>query len=392
MFYACLAVLAAGPDHGRRRAAQPHRTGAHRRSARTRQAARAYGVNATRTTLAAFALSGFLAAVAGALYVHQQTGLSAEPFRPEASLELFTMVVIGGLGSLPGALLGATYVHSVDFFLPIEWQFLATGAGLLLVLLVFPSGFGGVLADLRDGALRKIATRRGIVVPSLLADVRVEERGRRAARGDRAGRGGRDRRARRGRGRRTSRRRRTNRRRSCPPAATTRRPATRVVEQRRPPGVDARADRCRRRHGRGGAVVTTHDESATPGHPARRDARPTRGRRRRGRPPRRCSTARPPSTPSGRRRRRGRRRGRPRAVGQGRWPGPRTAACSHRRRLVALEAAHDPGRAVLSRSACCSGSTWSTSSTAPPSACCCPRSATTSASTTAASSPSSRCR
>ena len=39
------------------------------------------------------------------------------------------MVVIGGLGSLPGALLGATYVHSVDFFLPNEWQFLATGGG-----------------------------------------------------------------------------------------------------------------------------------------------------------------------------------------------------------------------------------------------------------------------
>jgi len=32
-----------------------------------------------------------------------------------------------------------------------------------------------VLADLRDGALRKIATRRGLVVPSLLADVRVED-------------------------------------------------------------------------------------------------------------------------------------------------------------------------------------------------------------------------
>jgi branched-chain amino acid transport system permease protein len=139
------------------------------------RAARAYGVNASRTSLAAFALSGFLAAAAGALYVHQQTGLNAELFKPEASLEMFTMVVIGGLGSLPGALLGATYVQSVDFFFPIEWQFLATGAGLLLVLLVFPSGFGGVLADLRDGALRRIATRRGLVVPSLLADVRVDE-------------------------------------------------------------------------------------------------------------------------------------------------------------------------------------------------------------------------
>jgi branched-chain amino acid transport system permease protein len=174
MFYACLGVLALGLIMvvGLRRS----RTGRVLIAIRENErAARAYGVNATRTSLAAFALSGFLAAAAGALYVHQQTGLSAQPFLPQASLELFTMVVIGGLGSLPGALLGATYVHSVDFFLPVEWQFLATGVGLLLVLLVFPSGFGGVLADLRDGALRKIATRRGMVVPSLLADVRVEE-------------------------------------------------------------------------------------------------------------------------------------------------------------------------------------------------------------------------
>jgi branched-chain amino acid transport system permease protein len=174
MFYATLAVLAVALVRvvGLRRS----RTGRVLIAIRENEkAARAYGVNSTRTSLAAFALSGFLAAVAGALYVHQQTGLSAEPYLPQRSLELFTMVVIGGLGSLPGALLGATYVNGVDFFLPIEWQFLATGVGLLLVLLVFPSGFGGVLADLRDGALRKIAARRGLVVPSLLADVRVED-------------------------------------------------------------------------------------------------------------------------------------------------------------------------------------------------------------------------
>jgi branched-chain amino acid transport system permease protein len=174
MFFACLAVLALAllMVVGLRRS----RTGRVLIAIRENEkAARAYGINATRSSLAAFALSGFLAAVAGAFYVHQQTGLSSQPFLPQRSLELFTMVVIGGLGSLPGALLGATYVHSVDFFLPTEWQFLATGVGLLLVLLVFPSGFGGVLADLRDGALRKVATRRGLVVPSLLADVRVEE-------------------------------------------------------------------------------------------------------------------------------------------------------------------------------------------------------------------------
>ncbi len=174
MFYASLAVLALALAMvvGLRRS----RTGRVLIAIRENErAARAYGVDATRTQLAGFALSGFLAAAAGALYVHQQTGLSADPYLPQRSLELFTMVVIGGLGSLPGALLGATYVHSVDFFLPNEWQFLATGVGLLAVLLMFPSGLGGVMADVRDAGLRRTATRRGLVVPSLLADVRVDD-------------------------------------------------------------------------------------------------------------------------------------------------------------------------------------------------------------------------
>jgi branched-chain amino acid transport system permease protein len=174
MFYASLAVLAValamvvGLRHSR--------TGRVLIAIRENErAARAYGVNATRTGLAAFALSGFLAAVAGALYVHQQTGLSSTSYSPERSLELFTMVVIGGLGSLPGAILGAVYVFGADFFLPAQWQFLATGVGLLLVLMLIPSGIGGMLADVRDAGLRRIAARRGIVVPSLLADVRVED-------------------------------------------------------------------------------------------------------------------------------------------------------------------------------------------------------------------------
>jgi branched-chain amino acid transport system permease protein len=138
------------------------------------RAARAYGVDASRTMLAAFAMSGFLAAMAGALFVHQQQGLAPQLYAAQRSLDLFSMVVIGGLGSLPGAVLGAVYVRGADFFLPLDWQFLATGVGLLAVLLLFPSGLGGMLADVRDGGLRWVARRRGLVVPSLLADVRVE--------------------------------------------------------------------------------------------------------------------------------------------------------------------------------------------------------------------------
>jgi branched-chain amino acid transport system permease protein len=138
------------------------------------RAARAYGVDATRTTLAGFAISGFMAAFAGVLYVHHQSGLGTAAFFPYESLSAFSMVVIGGLGSLGGAVLGATYVRGAQYFFPGSWALLASAAGLLLVLMILPGGIGAALADVRDGYLRWVARRRSILVPSLVADRREE--------------------------------------------------------------------------------------------------------------------------------------------------------------------------------------------------------------------------
>jgi hypothetical protein len=85
------------------------------------------------------------------------------------------MVVIGGLGSLPGAILGAVYVRSVEFFIGGGWALLASGAGILVILLVLPGGLGAGMYRIRDEILRWVAKRRGIIVPSLLADIRQEE-------------------------------------------------------------------------------------------------------------------------------------------------------------------------------------------------------------------------
>lgn len=138
-------------------------------------AARSYGVNATRTTLAGFAISGFMAAFAGGLYVLHQNGLGTAAFLPQESLSAFSMVVIGGLGSLPGALLGALYVKGAGYYLPGAWSLFASSSGLLLVLMILPGGLGAGLADVRDGYLRWVARRRNLLVPSLLADRRAEE-------------------------------------------------------------------------------------------------------------------------------------------------------------------------------------------------------------------------
>ena len=134
------------------------------------RAAQAFGIRGRCLTLFALAFSGFLAAFAGALFVYQQTGLDPGPYQPAASLQVFAMTVIGGLGSIPGAIIGATYVRGVAYFLPTDWQILATGAGLLAVLLVLPGGLGGALADAREALLRRVAARRGLTVGALTAE------------------------------------------------------------------------------------------------------------------------------------------------------------------------------------------------------------------------------
>ncbi|MBA3303456.1 MAG: ABC transporter permease [Acidimicrobiia bacterium] len=138
------------------------------------RAAAAFGVNPTRAKLSAFALSGAIATFAGCLFVHHQQAVGSGPYQPGQNLAIFTMVVIGGVGSVPGALLGALYLRGAQWFLPQDWQFVASGVGVLFVLMVLPGGLGGLLYQLRDNWLRWVAGRHGVVVPSLVADVRVE--------------------------------------------------------------------------------------------------------------------------------------------------------------------------------------------------------------------------
>jgi branched-chain amino acid transport system permease protein len=137
--------------------------------------AQALGVRVVPAKLAAFACSGFLAAVAGALYTYHQQQLRADRFPADLSLLIFSMVVIGGMGSLSGAVLGAAYIRGTQYFLPYQFQLLVTGVGMLLLLWLAPGGLGQLTFGARDRYLRWVANRRGLLVPSLVADKRVVE-------------------------------------------------------------------------------------------------------------------------------------------------------------------------------------------------------------------------
>jgi branched-chain amino acid transport system permease protein len=173
MYYVCLvafAVVAAAASGVRR-----SRTGRALIASRDNPVAtQSFGISTTRLHLAAFAVSGAMAGLAGGIYVLHQQGLHTDSFGPEVSLRLFSMVVIGGLGSLPGAVLGAVYIRGAEFFLSHGWSDLASGFGIVLLLIASPGGLGELLYRLRDDLLRRVAHRRGLIVPSLVADVREE--------------------------------------------------------------------------------------------------------------------------------------------------------------------------------------------------------------------------
>jgi branched-chain amino acid transport system permease protein len=137
--------------------------------------AQAFGINTTRAKLTGFALSGFLAAFAGCLFVHVTRSFSITSFSASQSFLVFTATVVGGLGGQTGAILGAIYARGGTWFLQGSWQFLPSAAGVLLVLLVLPGGFSSLLFRLRDLWLRSVARRFHISVPSLMADVPLDE-------------------------------------------------------------------------------------------------------------------------------------------------------------------------------------------------------------------------
>ncbi len=134
--------------------------------------AQSLGMRLTASRLGAFAISGFIAALAGALYAYNEQSIDYTRFDPRISLVMFSMVVIGGMGSLAGPILGAVYVLGIQYFLPVSLQLFGTGFGLLVLLLVFPGGLGQIFYMLRDRYLVWVAERRDLIVPSLIADRR----------------------------------------------------------------------------------------------------------------------------------------------------------------------------------------------------------------------------
>jgi len=105
-------------------------------------AAQVLGVNARILKVQVFTLSAIISSIAGSLYAHTMTFISPASFGFNFSIELLTMVVIGGLGSIFGSFLGAALLTLLPEFLRAvnDYDIIIYGALLMVMVMFMPGG------------------------------------------------------------------------------------------------------------------------------------------------------------------------------------------------------------------------------------------------------------
>ena len=137
------------------------------------RAAQSASVPTTGVKLSGFVVAGIIAGVAGGLDVLLLQALNPGSFPSFDSITAFAYSVIGGLGSVTGVLIGVLSFKFLESITALgSVHLLISGTVLLWVLSAFPGGLGQLVYAGRDRLLRVVADRRGILVPSLVADKR----------------------------------------------------------------------------------------------------------------------------------------------------------------------------------------------------------------------------
>ncbi|HEY3844420.1 MAG TPA: branched-chain amino acid ABC transporter permease/ATP-binding protein [Acidimicrobiales bacterium] len=157
------------------------------------RAAAAQGINPTTVKLAVLAVSGFLAGMVGVLWADAWLVANPGQFAPAVSLSVLAIPVVGGLGSISGAIVAAMVLYLPTYFLlgsQPALQIAFPSLLMLVVLMIYPTGIAGVAVKLWNAFLKKLeaaqlihdhaAIGRGVLE---VADVHVRFGGIRALQG-----------------------------------------------------------------------------------------------------------------------------------------------------------------------------------------------------------------
>ena len=144
---------------------QRSRTGRAWRALRERDVvAAALGIDVRRFKLLAFVVSATITSIAGALFAYYRNFVSIDAFSLYLTVQYVAMIIIGGMGSIPGALLGAAFVilfpyaiEAAATLLPARFSnvlfalnYATFGLVMILFLLLEPAGLVGLWQRIRN--------------------------------------------------------------------------------------------------------------------------------------------------------------------------------------------------------------------------------------------------
>jgi len=114
-------------------------------------AAQTLGINLSWYKTSAFALSAFYTGVAGALFAYAMTHITPDSFSLSTSIDFIAMIVIGGMGSIFGSIIGAVILTAIQQLLGslAEVQMLVFGIALIVFMIFMPRGISGALRSWR---------------------------------------------------------------------------------------------------------------------------------------------------------------------------------------------------------------------------------------------------
>jgi branched-chain amino acid transport system permease protein len=145
------------------------------------RAAASSGIDVRRTKLIGFAVSAFIAGVAGCLIGYSRGQLSAESFTVFAGLQVLAVAYLGGITSFGGAVvagilgpLGIVYVLLRGVFDLGEYYPLISGLALILTAILNPVGIAGATRDQVAWVTRKLSRTRDPDPPAVTAEARKE--------------------------------------------------------------------------------------------------------------------------------------------------------------------------------------------------------------------------
>ncbi len=124
-------------------------------------AAEAMGVDTTRAKVVAFVFSAFFAGIGGALYAHQVGAIDPKELGFQKSIDLVIIVVIGGMGSITGIVLGASILVILpEIFREFsQYRMIVYALALILVMILRPQGIMGVQELWELPAWRKLTAK-----------------------------------------------------------------------------------------------------------------------------------------------------------------------------------------------------------------------------------------